>query len=71
MGARFRPIICMRAGGIICIGIASWRVRKESSFSEEKEAKRLFSLGVRGRASVGAKDQQSFASFLQKRSIFL
>ncbi|HTZ69751.1 MAG TPA: hypothetical protein VMB71_03785 [Acetobacteraceae bacterium] len=43
--------------------------RKESSFSEEKEAKRLLSVGIwpRGRLRRGTKEQKFFASCFQKR----
>jgi hypothetical protein len=46
--------------------------KEESSFSEEKEAKRLLSVGPREMpiASRAVKEQKFFASFFQKRSAF-
>jgi hypothetical protein len=48
---------------------ASKSRKKESSFSEEKEAKRLLVFGITivGADVHHAKEQKSFASFLQKR----
>jgi hypothetical protein len=42
-----------------------------SSFSEEKEAKRLLSICVRDPRMTYAHGQEFFASFLQKRRILL
>jgi hypothetical protein len=45
--------------------------KQGSSFSEEKEAKRLFPLGARSRGrSIGrAEGEKFFGSFFQKRTI--
>jgi hypothetical protein len=44
---------------------------EESSFSEEKEAKRLFALlGARLLTSARQKEEKFFASFFQKRRIW-
>jgi hypothetical protein len=51
--------------------------REESSFFEKKEAKKLFSLGIRGLRLTGLlygrgpSGQKFFASFFQKRRCFL
>jgi hypothetical protein len=39
-------------------------------FFFEKRTKKLLDFGVRGLAGVHAKEQKSFASFLQKRRVF-
>ncbi len=45
--------------------------KEESSFSEEKEAKRPCSVGSGGAGNSESQDQKFFASFFQKRSAFL
>jgi hypothetical protein len=44
--------------------------KEECSFLK-KRTKKLLIPGVRGRASIHAKDQKFFASFFQKRRPFL
>jgi hypothetical protein len=44
---------------------------EESSFSEEKEAKRLLLFGVHASRATYAEEQKFFASFFQKRTVFL
>jgi hypothetical protein len=55
---------------------ASFRFRREpsqeeSSFSEEKEAKRLYPLDVDGPRLARAKSEKFFGSFFQKRTCFI
>jgi hypothetical protein len=62
------------SGKGISIGVPSKERRQskeESSFSEEKEAKRLLFLRLHGAPIVGAAEEQKyFGSFLQKRTAF-
>jgi hypothetical protein len=45
--------------------------RKQGCSVLKKRTKKLLDFGVRDPASVHAKEQKSFASFLQKRRVFL
>jgi hypothetical protein len=45
--------------------------KKESSFSEKKEAKRLFALRPGRSQPPGLKSEKFFGSFFQKRTFFL
>jgi hypothetical protein len=45
-------------------------MKQESSFSEEKEAKRLHSLRLDRRLKCHARSEKFFGSFFQKRTSF-
>jgi hypothetical protein len=65
------------AGGDHRYWVGDWRsgafvvyLKEESRSFLKKRTKKLLDFGVRDPASVAAKEQKSFASFLQKRRPF-